>query len=86
MNERFTLYSRVELGTSTVLFDLVGVDQYQTGVYFGGSLLGVAIKKRHGLRMTLDPSHFAMPVPRITHLPFYWRQYRVAIGLELRFE
>lgn len=85
-DERFTLYSRAELGTSTILFDLVGVDEYDTGVYFGGSLLGVAIKKRHGLRMTLDPSHFAMPTPRPSGLPFYWRQYRISIGLELRFE
>lgn len=85
-DERFTLYSRAELGTSTILFDLVGVDQYDTGIYLGGSLLGVAIKKRHGLRMTLDPSHFAMPIPRPSGLPFYWRQYRVAIGLEFRFE
>jgi uncharacterized protein (TIGR03382 family) len=85
-DERFTLYSRAELGTSTILFDLVGVDKYQTGVYLGGSLLGVAIKRSHGLRMTLDPSHFAMPIPKPTGLPFYWRQYRIAIGLEFALE
>src|SRR5204863_1700305 len=48
-DDRFTLYSRAELGTSTVLFDLVGVDEYQTGVYLGGALLGVSLKKHHGL-------------------------------------
>lgn len=85
-DERFTLYSRAEVGTSTVLFDLVGVDEYQTGLYLGGALLGVAIKKHHGLRMTLDPSHFSMPIPKLTGLPFYWRQYRIAIGLEFRFQ
>jgi hypothetical protein len=32
------------------------------------------------------PSHVAISVPRITNLPFYWRQYRIEIGLELHFE
>jgi hypothetical protein len=36
--------------------------------------------------MTLDPSHFAMPIPKPTGLPFYWRQYRIAIGLEFALE
>ena len=85
-DERFTLYSRAELGTSTMLFDVVGVDQYDTGLYFGGALLGVAIKKRRGLRVTFDPSHYAVPTPRLAGLPFYYRQYRVSLGLEFRFE
>jgi len=85
-DERFTLYSRAEVGTSTMLFDVVGVDKYDTGLYLGGALLGVAIKKRRGLRVTFDPSHYSVPIPRPSGLPFYYRQYRVSIGLEFRFE
>jgi hypothetical protein len=43
------IYSRAEIGTSTVLFSLVGVDQYHTGVYLGGCLLGAAIKESRGM-------------------------------------
>jgi hypothetical protein len=84
--ERFALYSRAEVGTSTMLFDVVGVDQWDTGLYLGGALLGVAVKKHHGLRVVFDPSHYVVPIPRLTGLPFYYRQYRISIGLEYRFE
>jgi Synergist-CTERM protein sorting domain-containing protein len=31
-----SIYSRAELGSSTLLFELVGIDQYTTGHYYGG--------------------------------------------------
>jgi len=31
-----SLYSRLELGTSTLLLELVGVDRYSTGLHYGG--------------------------------------------------
>jgi len=80
------IYSRAEVGTSTIMFSLVGVDQYHTGLYIGGVLLGAAIKKRDDLRITIDPSHFAMPTPQLGSLPFYYRQYRITVGIEYRFE
>jgi hypothetical protein len=80
------IYSRAEIGTSTILFELVGVDKYKTGVYVGGVLLGAAIKKSDRLRVTIDPSHFAMPTPQLGSLPFYYRQYRITVGVEYRFE
>jgi len=82
----FSLYTRVELGTSTMLFELVGVDKYQTGMYLGASLLGVALKRGSHWRFTIDPSHFAMPMPLVTSSPyFYYRQYRITVGVERRF-
>jgi len=77
--------SRAELGTSTILFELVGVDRYQTGMYFGGVLLGASVKKSDRLRVTCDPSHFAVPTPQLGSLPFYYRQYRITLGLEYLF-
>jgi hypothetical protein len=80
------LYSRAEFGTSTLLFELVGVDRYNTGVYVGGSLLGVRIPLRHCVELTLDPSHFAMPTPQLVGLPFYYLQYRVSVGVEFHLQ
>jgi len=85
-DERFTLYSRAEVGTSTMLFDVVGVDQYDTGLYLGGALLGVAIEKRHGLRVAFDPSPRALPTPRPSGLPFHYRPDRVAVDLQVRLD
>lgn len=81
----FELYSRAELGTSTILMELVGVDKFHTGLYAGGSLLGISFKHDDHWRFTFDPSHFAMPTPQLTGVPFYYRQYRITVGAEYRF-
>jgi hypothetical protein len=77
-----SLYSRVDLGTSTILFELVGVDRYATGVFYGGVLLGVRIPLRPGWNLTFDPSQLAMPTPQISGIPFYYGQWRITLGLE----
>lgn len=77
------LHSRVEVGASTVLIDLVGVDQGNTGLYLGASLLGVSLRLGERARLTIDPSHLAVPAPQLTGFPFYYRQYRVSVGLEV---
>lgn len=84
-SEKFSLYSRLELGSSTMLFELVGVDRYQTGFYFGGSLLGVRAPIGRGISLTFDPSHFTMPMPGVVGFPFYYRQYRITLGIEVTF-
>lgn len=79
----FAIYSRAEVGTSTILFELVGVDRYNTGLYLGGALLGVRIPLGPRSALTFDPSHFVMPIPQLTGFPFYYRQYRISAGLEV---
>lgn len=79
----FAIYSRAEVGTSTILFELVGVDRYSTGLYLGGALLGVRIPLGPRAALTFDPSHFVMPIPQLTGFPFYYRQYRISAGLEV---
>jgi hypothetical protein len=80
-----SIYSRAELGSSTLLFELVGVDKYSTGLYFGGSLLGVRIPIRRCWAITVDPSHVAIPTPQLSaELPFYYRQYRISVGVDFR--
>jgi len=80
---RFSLYSRAELGSSTILFELVGVNRHSTGLYFGGSLLGLRAKLSERTSITFDPSHVVMPMPQLTGFPFYYRQYRITVGLEV---
>lgn len=82
-SERFALYSRVELGTATMLFELVGVDRGATGPYVGASLLGLRIPVSGCVAVTFDPSHFSMPIPQPAGFPFYYRQYRISVGLEV---
>ena len=66
-----------------MLIDLVGVDRGNTGLYLGASLLGVSLRLGEHTRLTLDPSHLSVPMPQLTGFPFYYRQYRVSVGLEL---
>ena len=83
-SDKFSLHSRVEFGASVILFRLVGVDRGNLGFYFGGSILGIKIPLANRLDLILDPSHFAVPAPQVTGLPFYYRQYRVSAGLQWR--
>jgi hypothetical protein len=81
-----SIYSRAELGTSTLLFELVGVDQYATGLYYGGVLIGLRIPIARRVDLTFDPSHLAMPTPSLFAggFPFYYGQWRVTLGIEAR--
>lgn len=79
----FSLYSRAEVGTSTMLFELVGVDRGSTGLYLGGALLGIRVPLSGCVALTFDPSHFVMPIPQLAGFPFYYRQYRISLGLEV---
>lgn len=81
--ERFALYSRAEAGTSTMLFELVGVDRGSTGLYLAGSLLGLRVPLSGCVALTFDPSHFVMPIPQLAGFPFYYRQYRISLGVEV---
>ena len=76
------LFSQGELGTSTILFDLVGIDQYSTGLYVGATLLGVSLPAGDRWRIIIDPSHFAVPIPQLSIVPFAYTQYRVDVGVE----
>lgn len=79
------IYSRAELGTSTLLFELVGIDRYTTGVYYGGVLVGLRIPLSRCVDLTFDPSHLAMPTPNLfTGFPFYYGQWRLSLGIEAR--
>lgn len=79
------IYSRAELGTSTILFELVGIDRYKTGIYYGGVLVGLRIPLSRCVDFTFDPSHLAMPTPSLfSGFPFYYGQWRVTLGIEAR--
>lgn len=81
---RLSIATRLEAGTSTMLFELLGIDKYTTGLYVGGALATIRFPLTPGFAMTFDPVHFALPAPRPFGLPFYHKQYRVTVGVELR--
>ncbi len=76
------LRSSAHIGTSVLLFDMVGLNKGTVGAFVGISLLGVAIPIGQKYRLIIDPGHIAIPIPQITGLPFYYGQYRVTIGVE----
>lgn len=76
------LRSSVYLGTSVLLFNMVGLDKGTVGAFVGISLLGVAIPIKRGYRLIIEPGHIAIPIPQVTGLPFYYGQYRVTVGIE----
>ncbi len=81
---RLTIATRIEAGSSTMLFELLGLDKYTTGIYLGGALATIRFPVTPRVALTFDPVHFAFPAPRPFGLPFFYKQYRVTIGVELR--
>jgi len=82
-SSKISLSTRVEVGTSTMLFELLGVDKFTTGIYAGGSLTSVRFPINRRMSLTFDPIHFATPMPRPFGIPFYYKQYRVTFGIEV---
>ena len=80
---RISLATRIEVGGSMMLFELLGIDKYTTGIYLGGTLTTVRFPLSQRMALTFDPIHFAMPAPRPFGLPFYYKQYRVTFGIEV---
>lgn len=76
------LRSTARLGTSVLLFDLVGADAGSTGLYVGLSLLGIAVKLSEHLQLVFDPADLAFPMPQLRGVPFYYRQYRITLGIQ----
>jgi uncharacterized protein (TIGR03382 family) len=82
-SDKIALATRIELGGSMMLFELLGIDKYTFGIYLGGALTTVRFPINKRMSLTFDPIHFALPAPRPFGLPFYYKQYRVTFGLEV---
>ncbi|MFT3706871.1 MAG: hypothetical protein QM817_04310 [Archangium sp.] len=80
-----TLRSTLKLGTSVLLFDVVGARAGSVGVFAGASLLAVSLQLRPGTFFTIDPLEVDLAVPSLAGVPLVVRQYRLSIGLEQRF-
>ncbi|HEY5947133.1 MAG TPA: hypothetical protein VIV40_16635, partial [Kofleriaceae bacterium] len=79
-SSKIAMATRIEVGSSTMLFELVGIDKFTTGIYLGGTLTTVRFPLGPNASLTFDPIHFALPAPRPFGLPFYYKQYRVTVG------
>jgi len=79
------LRSTLKVGTSVLLFDVVGAQAGSVGVFVGASLLGVSLQLKPGLQLLIDPVEVALAVPSLKGVPFAMRQYRISVGLEQRF-
>jgi len=71
-----------QLGVSTLLFDVYGVDDRSLGLYVGLSLVGIEIAMDDSLALVVDPAHVAVPVPQLTGAPCAYRQYRFTSALQ----
>ena len=81
--DRVNLRSSVQLGVSTLLFDVYGAPKYSTGPYGSVSPLGIDYDLGHAVRIVWDPVEIAMPVPLLGQLPLYYEQFRMMIGIQV---
>jgi MYXO-CTERM domain-containing protein len=80
--DRVNLRSTLRLGTSTLLFDVLGAPKYSTGPFLGLTLLGIDVDLGGSLRLVIDPWEFSIPIPVVSPLPLYYEQFRFMIGLQ----
>ena len=81
--EPFNLRIGASIGGSRTLIDLYGVPKGTTGLYLGLSPLAVEWKATRNFYVVINPLSFAMPMPQLGAVPFWYPQYRASIGLEL---
>ena len=80
--ERVNLRNTLQVGTSVQLFDVYGAPAGSVGLYVATSPLGIDVDLGHALRLVVDPTNLAIPIPHLTGAPFYYPQYRITVGLQ----
>jgi hypothetical protein len=80
--QRVNLRSTLHFGASRMLFDLVGVPKGSTGLFVGFNLLGLDYELSRSLYLVIEPAEVAIPIPKLTTVPFAYPQYRLTIGLQ----
>jgi hypothetical protein len=81
--QRFNLRITGSVGLSTTLIDLYGVPKGSTGLFAALFPLGVEWKASRLFYLVVSPLGFAASAPQLRYVPFWYPQYRAAIGIEL---
>ena len=80
--QRVNLRSTLQLGISRMNFALFGVPEGSIGPYVGFNLLGIDYELSHGIFLIVNPAHIAIPIPKLSGVPFYYPQYRFTVGVQ----
>lgn len=75
------LRSGLQLGSSTLLQNLVAADVGSTGIFLGLSVLGFTLPLRRGVLLNVDPAWLVFAVPQLRSIPLLYEQYRIGLGL-----
>lgn len=81
--QRFNLRITGSAGFSTTLIDLYGVPKGSTGIFAALFPLGVEWKATRLFYVVASPLGFAAAAPQLRYVPFWYPQYRAAIGIEI---
>ena len=81
--DRVNLRTTLNLGVSTLLFDVYGAPKYDVGPFVGISPLGIDYDLGGSVRLVFDPLEVAVPVPHIGLIPLYYEQFRTMIGIQI---
>lgn len=82
VSERVSLRVSAHIGTSVLLFDLVGAPAGSVGPLVGGNLLGLSYEVGEQLYLLVDPAQVMLPVPQVQGAPFSYHQYRFTLGVQ----
>jgi hypothetical protein len=76
------LRSTASAGATMLLFDLVGVDKGDIGLFLGWNPLGLALPLGSDIKLVVKPGDIAVSAPQLRGIPFYYHQYRFTVGIE----
>jgi MYXO-CTERM domain-containing protein len=81
--DRVNLRTTLNLGVSTLLFDVAGAPKFDVGPYVGLSPLGIDYDLGNSVRLVFDPLSVSVPVPHLGLIPLYYEQFRTMIGIQI---
>jgi hypothetical protein len=84
LTPRVGLRFGVLAGGSVLLFDTLGYERGQMGLWLGAEVMGLSIAVGKHLCVIIDVVDLSLPAIRLTSMPLLYQQWRWSVGLEFR--
>jgi hypothetical protein len=85
ISDVLTMRFGVRVGMTVLLFDTPGYEIGNVGLFLGFRAVGFDIKINDNFFLVVDPIDVAVPIFKVEKFPFFYKQWRVGMGMAMRF-
>ena len=85
ISDVLTMRFGVRVGLTVLLFDTPGYEVGNVGLFLGFRAVGFDVKINDHFFLVVDPIDVAVPIFKVEKFPFFYKQWRVGMGMAMRF-